>query len=106
MVRKSFESRFISALNISELCVAGELGGTALAGVGAILLAAGSGSNRGVTLVGDLVSLISACLFLVYMAIGRQLRSWMPVFVYMLPVTLVSLPSSNTPLVGQQLMGL
>ena len=69
--------------------LAGELGGTALAGVGAIFLAAGSGSNKGVTLEGDCVCLLSACLFLSYMAIGRRLRAWMPLFVYIFPVTLV-----------------
>ena len=70
-------------------CCAGELLGTALAGLGAVLLAAGAGSDQGVTLVGDCVCLLSACLFLVYMAIGRRLRSWMPLFVYIFPVTLV-----------------
>ena len=68
---------------------AGELGGSALAGIGAILLAAGSGSNAGVTLIGDLVCLASSCCFLVYMAIGRSVRSWMGLFVYVLPVNLV-----------------
>ena len=39
--------------------------------------------------MGDCVCLLSACLFLAYMAIGRRLRSWMPLFVYIFPVTLV-----------------
>ena len=73
---------------------AGELGGSALAGIGAILLAAGSGSNAGVTLIGDLVCLASSCCFLVYMAIGRSVRSWMGLFVYVLPVNLVCLHAS------------
>ena len=70
---------------------AGELGGSAAAGLGAILLAAGSGSNAGVTLIGDLVCLGSSVCFLVYMAIGRSVRSWMGLFVYVLPVNLVRL---------------
>ena len=35
--------------------------------------------------------LASSCCFLVYMAIGRSVRSWMGLFVYVLPVNLVCL---------------
>ena len=70
---------------------AGELVGTATAGLGGILLAAGSGSNAGVTLIGDLACLGSSICFLVYMSIGRSVRaSGIGIFTYVLPVNMVS----------------
>ena len=42
---------------------AGELIGTGVAGLGGAMLAAGSGQNKGVTLIGDLACLVASCCF-------------------------------------------
>ena len=66
---------------------AGELIGTGIAGLGAVMLAAGSGANKGVTLIGDLACLAATSGFITYMSIGRGLRAWIGLFEYIFPVT-------------------
>ncbi|RAH14293.1 MAG: hypothetical protein CMB05_000160 [Methanobacteriota archaeon] len=43
-----------------------------------------------VTLMGDLAAIIGACAVVGYFVAGRKLRQWMPLFVYILPVTLLA----------------
>jgi len=68
----------------------GEVGGTLLGFLGGVLLAVGPRSAREaqeVTVAGDLASLMAAVAFVGYMAAGRTLRRFMPIFVYAAPVT-------------------
>ncbi|KAK9830017.1 hypothetical protein WJX72_009224 [[Myrmecia] bisecta] len=65
---------------------AGELLGTGLGMLGAVLLASGATADRQVTFAGDMASLASAACFVVYLSIGQHLRSWMPLFVFAWPV--------------------
>lgn len=43
-----------------------------------------------VNLYADCIGLLSAAFFVVYLAIGRAMRSWMPIFAYVLPVNVVA----------------
>ena len=49
----------------------------------------GAGSREGVTVAGDLMSLLGSALFVGYLNAGSRLRQWMPLMVYAFPVTLV-----------------
>ena len=61
----------------------GELAGTGLGALGAVLLAtAAAASDAGVTVRGDLAALAASLAFVGYLLIGRRLRQWMPLFVY------------------------
>jgi drug/metabolite transporter (DMT)-like permease len=54
-----------------------------------VLLAWGSasGSAKAAGIWGDLASFLAAVAFCGYITVGRDLRSWMPIFVYTFPVT-------------------
>ena len=43
-----------------------------------------------VTLLGDLAAIIGACAVVGYFLAGRKLRQWMPLFVYIVPVTVIA----------------
>jgi drug/metabolite transporter (DMT)-like permease len=60
-----------------------------LTGGAIALLDVGSGAGD-VTLKGDLLAFIGAIAIVVYLAAGRHLRQWMPIFLYAFPVTLIS----------------
>ena len=47
----------------------------------------GLASISQVTLLGDLMALGAAGVFAIYLDIGSELRSWMPLFVYAVPVS-------------------
>ncbi|KAL4418952.1 hypothetical protein ABPG77_001774 [Micractinium sp. CCAP 211/92] len=67
---------------------AGELAGTGVGAVGAVLLAtAAARSDAEVTVVGDMAALLASLCFVGYLLIGRRLRKWMPVMVYAVSVT-------------------
>ena len=68
----------------------GELGGTAVAMLGAAVLVSDTSSDKQVTLRGDLMAVGSASVFGIYLTIGGELRAWMPLFVYAVPVRAVS----------------
>eukprot|EP00899_Mesostigma_viride_P028477 jgi/Mesvir1/8814/Mv02715-RA.1 len=68
----------------------GELLGTGMGTLGGVILAAGAQSDREVTLGGDTAALLAALAFVGYICIGRQLRAWMPLFLYAFAVTLIS----------------
>ncbi|KAL4448195.1 hypothetical protein ABPG75_005414 [Micractinium tetrahymenae] len=66
----------------------GELAGTGVGAVGAVLLAtAAARSDAQVTVRGDLAALTASLCFVGYLLIGRKLRAWMPVMVYAVSVT-------------------
>ena len=56
-------------------------------GVGFTLI--GAGGDGEVTLIGDLAAFGGAIAIVGYLAAGRNLRSWMPLFVYAFPVTAI-----------------
>jgi len=57
---------------------------------GAAVVVGGGGSEAGVTLYGDFLAFLGAVTVVGYLAIGRMVRGWMPLFLYAFPVTLVS----------------
>ncbi|MEC9478545.1 MAG: DMT family transporter [Candidatus Thermoplasmatota archaeon] len=58
--------------------------------VGAAFVVGGGGSESGVSLYGDFLAFVGAVTVVGYLAIGRIVRGWMPLFLYAFPVTLVS----------------
>ena len=58
--------------------------------VGAAVVVGGGASETGVSLYGDFLAFLGAVTVVGYLAIGRMVRGWMPVFLYAFPVTLVS----------------
>mgnify|MGYP001189361002 CR=1 FL=1 len=61
--------------------------GALLAFVGAALSLLSIGEDGEVTLIGDLAAFAGAVAIVGYLSAGRELRSWMPLFVYAFPVT-------------------
>lgn len=57
---------------------------------GAAVVVGGGGSEAGVTVYGDFLAFIGAVTVVGYLAIGRMVRGWMPLFLYAFPVTAVS----------------
>ena len=57
---------------------------------GAAIAIMGAGSEAGVTVFGDLLAFIGAVSVVGYLAAGRVLRSWMPLFLYAFPVTAIA----------------
>jgi len=50
-----------------------------------------------VTLVGDLLGLFAHVVFVIYLAIGRGLRQWLPLFAYVLPMHALTALVSTFP---------
>ena len=65
----------------------GELIGTAIAVFGAAYLAFGGENDGGATVYGDVLSGIAVLAFTMYFVLGRRVRSFVPIFTYMLIVT-------------------
>ena len=61
--------------------------GALLAFVGAALSLLSIGEDGEVTLIGDLAAFAGAVAIVGYLSAGRELRTWMPLFVYAFPVT-------------------
>lgn len=60
-----------------------------------ILSASSSGLHEpGVTVEGDLMAFVGAAAVWLYLEVGGSLRSWMPLFHYVFPVTLASAVSA------------
>ena len=57
---------------------------------GAAIAIMGAGSEAGVSVVGDLLAFLGAVSVVGYLAAGRVLRSWMPLFLYAFPVTAIA----------------
>jgi len=61
------------------------------AGAGITLLDAGSAQgDQTVTVVGDALAFSGAVFVVGYIVVGRILRTWMPIFLYAFPVTLIA----------------
>tara|TARA_X000000368_G_scaffold317774_1_gene255132 strand:+ start:572 stop:1519 length:948 start_codon:yes stop_codon:yes gene_type:complete len=58
--------------------------------LGAAVVVGGGASETGVSLYGDFLAFLGAVTVVGYLAIGRMVRGWMPLFLYAFPVTLVS----------------
>jgi len=54
-----------------------------------MVIDAGSNDTQ-VTVAGDAVAFLGAVAIVVYLAVGRMLRGWMPLFIYAFPVTFAS----------------
>ena len=57
---------------------------------GAAVVALGGSNETGVTMHGDFLAFIGAVTIVGYLAIGRMVRGWMPLFMYAFPVTFVA----------------
>tara|TARA_Y100001970_G_scaffold166768_2_gene204155 strand:- start:4681 stop:5634 length:954 start_codon:yes stop_codon:yes gene_type:complete len=57
---------------------------------GATVVFFGGANESGVSMYGDLMAFIGAITVVGYLAIGRIVRGWMPLFLYALPVTLIA----------------
>ena len=58
--------------------------------VGAAVVVGGGATESGVSLYGDFLAFMGAVTIVGYLAIGRMVRGWMPLFLYAFPVTLIS----------------
>ncbi len=58
--------------------------------LGAAIIIAGVESEGEASLVGDLAAFLGAITVVGYFTVGRLMRSWMPLFVYAFPVTLLA----------------
>jgi drug/metabolite transporter (DMT)-like permease len=89
-----------SCLPPSRLEVIGTILGTAAAVM--LALAAGRTTSASAgsldqepSLLGDLVAMVGALMMGIYLLVGAHLRTWMPLFLYALPVTFASCVSST-----------
>ncbi len=64
--------------------------GAATGFIGASVVILGGGNDVGVTIYGDALAFIGAVTVVGYLAIGRMVRGWMPLFLYAFPVTFVA----------------
>lgn len=64
--------------------------GAAVGFAGAAVVVGGGGGEAGVSLYGDLLAFAGAVTVVGYLAIGRTVRGWMPLFMYAFPVTFIS----------------
>eukprot|EP00898_Chlorokybus_atmophyticus_P007817 jgi/Chlat1/8036/Chrsp71S07511 len=67
-----------------------ELAGILLGASGTVLLATSAKGEAEVSILGDAAALAAAAAFVGYISIGQRLRTWMPLFLYALPVTAVA----------------
>ncbi|CAM6120098.1 unnamed protein product [Calypogeia fissa] len=69
-----------------------ELIGVTLGVIGVAVLATGTGVERDAqsTYIGDFIALCASATMAGYLTVGKKLRSWMPLFVYQFPVTVLS----------------
>tara|TARA_B100000131_G_scaffold323090_1_gene379751 strand:- start:8487 stop:9425 length:939 start_codon:yes stop_codon:yes gene_type:complete len=67
-----------------------EIIGALLGFTGAALAIMGAGSEEGVSVLGDMLAFLGAVAIVGYLAAGRTLREWMPLFLYAFPVTLIA----------------
>ena len=63
--------------------------GAVIGFIGVAFTLVGAGGDGDVTLIGDLAAFGGAIAIVGYLAAGRSLRSWMPLFVYAFPVTVI-----------------
>ena len=64
--------------------------GASIGFIGGGITLLGISAETDVTLLGDLAAIIGAIAVVGYFLAGRKLRQWMPLFVYILPVTVIA----------------
>jgi drug/metabolite transporter (DMT)-like permease len=64
--------------------------GASIGFVGGGITLLGISVETEVTLIGDFAAVVGACAVVGYFLAGRKLRQWMPLFVYILPVTMIA----------------
>ncbi len=64
--------------------------GASIGFIGGGITLLGISAESDVTLLGDIAAIIGAIAVVGYFLAGRKLRQWMPLFVYILPVTLIA----------------
>ncbi|MAY03977.1 MAG: hypothetical protein CMB25_00045 [Euryarchaeota archaeon] len=64
--------------------------GASIGFIGGGIALLGISAESDVTLLGDIAAIIGAIAVVGYFLAGRKLRQWMPLFVYILPVTLIA----------------
>ena len=64
--------------------------GASIGFIGGGITLLGVSAESDVTLLGDLAAIIGAIAVVGYFLAGRKLRQWMPLFVYILPVTVIA----------------
>jgi len=64
--------------------------GASIGFIGGGIALLGISVETDVTLLGDIAAIVGACAVVGYFLAGRKLRQWMPVFVYILPVTIIA----------------
>ena len=64
--------------------------GASIGFVGGGITLLGISAESDVTLLGDIAAIIGAIAVVGYFLAGRKLRQWMPLFVYILPVTVIA----------------
>eukprot|EP00897_Mesotaenium_endlicherianum_P004448 jgi/Mesen1/4030/ME000212S03055 len=79
------------ALCGGEKLASGEIGGTLLGAAGTAIMvlghATGGHSEHDVSVVGDVAAFLAAASFVGYLSAGRRLREWMPLYIYVMPIT-------------------
>lgn len=69
-----------------------EVGGVLVGFGGAALMMLDVRSDREISWLGNFVAFVGAVMMVIYMYAGRNLRSWMSLFLYATPVTCLSWP--------------
>ena len=68
----------------------GKVMGVVIGFFGATIAIVGGSEESGVSLFGNLLAFMGAVTYVGYLSAGRILRTWMPIFLYAFPVTLIS----------------
>ena len=66
------------------------IAGAAIGFLGAAVTLVGGSGDGQVTMIGDLAAFVGAVAIVGYLIAGRELREWMPLFLYAFPVTFVA----------------
>jgi drug/metabolite transporter (DMT)-like permease len=67
-----------------------ETSGAIIGFIGAMITLIGARNEGDVTLIGDFAAFVGAVAIIGYLAAGRVLRNWMPLFIYAFPVTFIA----------------
>ncbi|MBL6882493.1 MAG: DMT family transporter [Candidatus Poseidoniaceae archaeon] len=78
------------ALMLRKYVPSKQIFGASIGFIGGGITLLGISVESEVTLLGDLAAIVGACAVVGYFIAGRTLRQWMPLFVYILPVTIIA----------------
>ena len=78
------------ALVLRKYVPSQQVWGASIGFIGGGITLLGISVETEVTLFGDIAAIIGACAVVGYFLAGRKLRQWMPLFVYILPVTIIA----------------